>query len=196
MKYIIDTNALLALIRYYIPLDKDNILFEFFKNYFASQQFIIIDKVLEESKYVSQGIILNCLSFLSDKSFMKQFDLPFKTENLLAPSPSKFLRQVENQFTNNTIKTTKKLTDAEYDIQKKLFLENADTKQIVLCLNICNTGETAAIVTEETEISNDNKLFKKIPSICKILNISTITLSELLDKWFFIKFNEKANLFL
>ena len=36
------------------------------------------------------------------------------------------------------------------------------------------------IVTEETEGSNDFKDFKKIPSLCKILNIETITLPKLL----------------
>lgn len=186
MKYIIDTNSLLALIRYYIQMDKDNILMDFFKNHLTSKQFIIIDKVLEESKYVSQGIILNYLSFLSDKSFMKHAELPFKTENIIAPSPSKFIRQVEHQFTNNIIKTSKKLTNEEYDSQIKLFLENADIKQILVSLNIFRTGELVTIVTEETEISNDNKLFKKIPSICKILNIPTITIAELLEKYFFI----------
>ncbi len=186
MKYIIDTNSLLALIRYYIQMDKDNILMDFFKNHLTSKQFIIIDKVLEESKYVSQGIILNYLSFLSDKSFMKHAELPFKTENIIAPSPSKFIRQVEHQFTNNIIKTSKKLTNEEYNSQIKLFLENADIKQILVSLNIFRTGELVTIVTEETEISNDNKLFKKIPSICKILNIPTITIAELLEKYFFI----------
>jgi hypothetical protein len=38
-------------------------------------------------------------------------------------------------------------------------------------------------VTEESEVSNDNKLFKKIPAICKELDILTMTLPELLDKY-------------
>lgn len=39
------------------------------------------------------------------------------------------------------------------------------------------------LVTEETESSNDNKLFKKIPAICKELEIETITLPELIAKY-------------
>lgn len=39
------------------------------------------------------------------------------------------------------------------------------------------------LVTEETESSNDNKLFKKIPAICKELEIETMSLPELLVKY-------------
>ena len=47
---------------------------------------------------------------------------------------------------------------------------------------IKNKSDNVIIVTEETEASNDNKLFKKLPSICKILELTTITLPELLDQ--------------
>ncbi len=42
---------------------------------------------------------------------------------------------------------------------------------------------TSCLVTEETESSNDNKLFKKIPAICKELEIETMTLPELIAKY-------------
>ena len=41
--------------------------------------------------------------------------------------------------------------------------------------------EEIILVTEETEGSNDQKAFKKIPAICKILNITVKTLPELLE---------------
>ncbi len=48
------------------------------------------------------------------------------------------------------------------------------------------------IVSEETEVSNDNKSFKKLPTICKrILNLEIITLPELLDKFDEIDFEFK-----
>ena len=56
-------------------------------------------------------------------------------------------------------------------------------KQIILCLNLINDGERVLLVTEETESSNDNKLFKKIPAICKELEIETKTLPELTAKY-------------
>ena len=56
-------------------------------------------------------------------------------------------------------------------------------RQIILCLNLLKDGEKVVLVTEETENSNDNKLFKKIPAICNELNIGTLTLPELLVKY-------------
>jgi len=43
--------------------------------------------------------------------------------------------------------------------------------------------EEVILVTEETESGNDNKLFKKIPAICKELNIPTMTLPELIERY-------------
>jgi hypothetical protein len=45
MKVIIDTNSLLSLVRYYLPFDKDKILYNFIKNKVQSGEIIIIDKV-------------------------------------------------------------------------------------------------------------------------------------------------------
>jgi hypothetical protein len=42
--------------------------------------------------------------------------------------------------------------------------------------------EEVFLVTEETEVSNDNKLFKKIPAICSQLDIKTINIQQLIDK--------------
>ena len=74
----------------------------------------------------------------------------------------------------------RKLTETEFEGQKNSFLNEADMKQIILCLNLIKDGEKVVLVTEETEISNDNKLFKKIPAICKELGIDTMTLPQLI----------------
>jgi hypothetical protein len=80
----------------------------------------------------------------------------------------------------------KKLTETEFENQKNSFLQGADMKQIILCLNLINNREKdifeekVVLVTDETESSNDNKLFKKIPAICNELNIETMTLPELI----------------
>jgi hypothetical protein len=183
MKVVIDTNSLLSLVRYYLPFDKKGILFQFFKNKIAIGDIIIIDKVLQECTYNSKGIVLTTLDYLNDKAFLKTAKVPYKTDSILAPSPAKFLRQVENQFVNTVIRKQRKLTDTEFDNQKNAFLNDADMRQIILCLNLLKDGEKVVLVTEETESSNDNKLFKKIPAICKELNISTLTLPELLVKY-------------
>ena len=56
-------------------------------------------------------------------------------------------------------------------------------KQIILCLNLIKSGEKVVLVTEETESSNDKKLIKKIPAICKELDIETMTLPKLISKY-------------
>jgi hypothetical protein len=185
MKVAIDTSSLLSLVRYYLPFDKDLVLFEFIKNKIVSGEIIIIDKVFDECKYNSRGIVLAKLNYLSDNKFQKEAKIPFKTDSLIAPSPSKFLRQIDNQFVNHSIKKLRKISEIEYESQKTSFLKDADMKLIIYCLNeIKNTpDELIIIVTEESEASNDNKLFKKIPAICKELNIISLTLPELLEKY-------------
>ncbi len=111
---------------------------------------------------------------------MKSAKVPYKTEFLLAPSPAKLLRQVESQFVNSVVRRQKKLTETEFENQKNSFLNDADMKQIILCLNLMKNEEQVVLVTEETESSNDNKLFKKIPAICNMLEIETMTLPELI----------------
>lgn len=183
MKVVIDTNSLLSLVRYYLPFDKKEVLFQFIKSKIENGDIIIIDKVLDECTYNSQGLVLSKLPYLTDKTFLKASKIPFKTDSLLAPSPAKFLRQLENQFVNSIVRRQKKLTDTEFENQKNAFLNDADIKQIILCLNLIKNGEQVVLVTEETESSNDNKLFKKIPAICNELEIETMTLPELIAKY-------------
>jgi len=183
MKVVIDTNSLLSLVRYYLPFDKKGVLYQFFKKKIEIGEIIIIDKVFEECTYNSKGTVLSTLNYLTDKEFLKSAKVPFKSDSLLAPSPAKFLRQVESQFVNTIVRKQRNLTDTEFENQKNTFLNNADMKQIILCLNLQKEGEKVVLVTEETESSNDNKLFKKIPAICKELNIDTLTLPELLEKY-------------
>ena len=183
MKVVIDTNSLLSLVRYYLPFDKKSVLFEFIKEKINQGEIIIIDKVFEECTYNSKGLVIKTLTYLEDKAFAKSAKVPYKTESLLAPSPSKFLRQVDNQFVNTIVRNQRKLTDTEFENQKNIFLNDADIRQVILCLNLIKDGEEVILVTEESEVSNDNKLFKKIPAICKELDIPTMTLPELLDKY-------------
>jgi hypothetical protein len=191
MKVVIDTNSLLSLVRYYLPFDKNDVLFQFFRRKIEIGEIIIIDKVLQECTYNSKGIVLTTLHYLNDKTFLKEAKVPYKTDSLLAPSPAKFLRQLENQFVNTIVRKQRKLSDTEFENQKNSFLNDSDLKQIILCLNILKDGEKVVLVTEETESSNDNKLFKKIPAICKELNIETMTLPELLTKYEEININFK-----
>lgn len=54
---------------------------------------------------------------------------------------------------------------------------------IILALIKKNELKEIAIVTEESETGNDSKAFKKIPAICKILDIKVLTLPEILQNY-------------
>ena len=180
MKVVVDSSSLLSLVRYYLHFDKNTVLFDFIKRKIEQGEIIIIDKVYEECSYFAKGIVLSKLDYLSDKSFLKNFKIPYRTENMIAPSPAKFLRQIDNQFVNTVLRKQRNLTDAEYESQKNSYLENADMKIIILALNLIKDNE-------DEDIFNDNKLFKKIPAICKELEIKTMTLPELLSMYDEIK---------
>jgi hypothetical protein len=183
MKVVIDTNSLLALVRYYLPFDKKGVLFQFIKSKIENGDIIIIDKVLEECKYNSKGLVLYHLPYLTDKLFLKTAKVPYKTDSLLVPNTKQFFHHLNNTFVNHIVKKSKNFTEAEFESEKTRFIESADMKQVILSLHLKNKGEQVVLVTEETESSNDNKLFKKIPAICKELEIETMTLPELIAKY-------------
>lgn len=182
MKVVIDTSSLLSLVRYYLPFDKQKVLFELIKSKIASGEILVIDKIIDECAYTSKGIVLSTLSYLMDKSFNKTHKLPLNTEFILPPAPAKFYRQVDNQFVNGVFKN--RLTEIQYDSLKNDFMNSADMKLILTSINLIkdNPTEEIFLVTEETEVSNDNKVFKKIPAICLQLDIATINIQQLIEK--------------
>jgi len=181
MKVVIDTNSLLSLVRYYLPFDKKGVLFQFIKSKIENGDVIIIDKVLEECTYNSKGLVIEKLKYLADKSFLKTAKVPYKSDSLLVPNTKQFFHKLNSVFVNSPIR--RKLTDVEFENQKNSFIDSADMKQVIFALNLKNKGEQVFLVTEETESSNDKKLFKKIPAICKELEIETMTLPELIAKY-------------
>lgn len=192
MKVVIDTSSLLSLVRYYLPFDKNLVLFNFIKGRIAAGEIIILDAVLEECKYVSSGEVLKSLTYLTDKLFIKANGLPASTKDILPPAPKKFYRQLDNQFVIGVVKNT--LTPVQFESMRADYLNQADMKLILFCLNLKKDNplfEDTYIVTEETERSNDSKVFKKIPAICKELGIKTLNLPQLLEKYNEIKLEIK-----
>ncbi|MFC5285397.1 DUF4411 family protein [Pedobacter alpinus] len=182
MKVVIDTSSLLSLVRYYLPFDSKKILFEALKLKIANGEIIVIDKIIDECEFTSKGVVLTTLSFLKDKSFNKTHKLPLNTEFVLPPALTKFYRMVDNNFVVNSQKA--RLTDTQYDSLKNDFMNSADMKLILTSLNLKKDfpAEEVFLVTEETEVSNDNKLFKKIPAICLQLEIQTINIQQLINE--------------
>ena len=146
MKVVIDTSSLLSLVRYYLRFDKSSILFEFVKNKIEIGEIIIIDKIHEECSYSSSGLVLKTLPYLTDKAFLKSTKLPLKTDSLIAPAPSKFSRMVDSHFVNATVRKSKNLTNAEYETQKNAFMNDADMKLILLCLNLIKDNQDEEVI--------------------------------------------------
>lgn len=180
MKVVLGTSSLLSLARYYMPFDNEQVLFDFLKSKLQSGDIILIDKVLDECKYIGKKVILKKLFFLDDKQFLQSSGIPYKTDSLLAPSPGKFLRMVDNQFAISVQK--RKLTSVQYETEKNAYLNSADIKQIILCLNLIANHEDVVMVTEESRASNDSKIFKKIPAICDILGINSKMQPDILSQ--------------
>jgi hypothetical protein len=186
MKVVIDTSSLIALVRYYLPFDKDDSLKNFIQKKVERKEVIVIDKVHEESKYVAQGIVVKQLDFIKIKGNT------VKTTNLL-PYP-KFFNIVDNQLCNQTIKKLKGFNETEYEKQKNEYLDSADGKLILYCLtekkqSILLDGKII-LVTEETSTENDNKLFKKLPECCRVLEIENCNLPTLLENYYNIKLSK------
>lgn len=174
MRVVIDTSSLLSLVRYYLPFDKNQILYNLFESKVKSEEIIILDKVYEECKYTSKGLVLKSINYLNDKK------IRVKTEELLPTT--KFFNQLENQFINGAIRN--KLTEVEFENRKNAYLESADSKLLLFCLKNKNLFESILyVVTEETEFSNDYKSFKKLPAICKMLDINVLTLPDLINTY-------------
>lgn len=181
MMVVIDTSSLMSLVRYYFPFDKNKALYIAIMQKIADGEIIIIDKVFRECELNSWGIVINSIAFLRDRAFMKSAKLPYKTEYLIPPDARTLLGRLEVDFVNIPIR--RKLTDEQFQTQKSSYVEGADWKQIVLCLNLQVVGESVVLVTEETERSNDGKPFQKIPTICRELGVPTMTLPELLAEY-------------
>jgi len=183
MRVIIDTSSLISLVRYYLPFDKDSHLFENILRRIENHDIIIIDEVLNECRYTSKGIVVKSMNYLENKGFQKEFKVPIRTKDVLPPAPAKFYRRLEHEFINASAKNN--LSVVEFENRKSTFLKSADCRIVIHALNCIklNPHEEIIIITEESEANNDNKAFKKLPTICKLLDIKVLTLPQLLEKY-------------
>lgn len=172
MRYIVDTSTWVSLIRYYKPFDKNSIIYDFFKEKVIQGDFILLEEVSKECSFVSKKIVVNELDYIIDKKLIT------KTIDLLPTK--KFYNLLENQFSNQNQRRL--LEESEIENLTRMFLQSADSKIILKAIEISKTLEKEiSIVTEETTSNNDNKLYKKIPSICNILGIHCIGLPKLIE---------------
>ena len=111
---ILDTSSLLAFVRYYSPFDKNGTFKDLLKTKLEVGEIIILDKVVEESKYQSKGIILQTLDFIESSK------MAVNTKELLPNN--KFFSLLENQFCDKVILKLKDIDGVAFEIEKnKLF---------------------------------------------------------------------------
>ena len=174
-KYLIDTSSLSILARYFHEFDENKILYEFIKNKFLEKKFILLKSVEDQCKRQSQGMIMKVYKFLTEENkIQKHANLPIldqRTHN-----------KIDNSWV--VIPQKNKLRE-EYQTHKRKFIEDADCQLILYAKE-----HGYIIITEESEATNDNKLYKKIPIICKQEEIECTNIVELL-KGFQIKINYK-----
>ncbi len=171
--FIIDTNSLINLVRYYLPFDSDGSLFNFIQKKIELKEIIIIDKVYSQCTGYSSGLVVKAMPFLKNKK------LHTSTKECLPDN--EIFEHLYDDFTNLVIK--KDLDEIQIENQTNAYLEDADFKLILYSRKNQSLFSKLEIVTEETEEFTDKKLFKKIPTICGILELTVITLPEMLKKF-------------
>ena len=172
MKAVIDTSSLISLVRYYLLFDKGGKFTRFLEGQILAKNILVIDKVIEECELQGKGQVVNAFPFLKKAKY--------KTNTSTLTALPKFYRLVDNNFVNRSEKN--RLNDAEYQIKKDEFLNSADLRMILFAYNNKDT-DPVIIITEETGFSNDGKVFKKIPEICKSIGITTMSLPEFLSEY-------------
>lgn len=187
MNAIIDTSSLRALVRYYLPFEKDNSLKNLIREKIENNELTILDSVVAEVKYQAQGIVLQALDFLSPKT---PNHVQITSTQDLVPYP-KFINRLDNEFCNKDVVSARELTPEEYASEKNRFLNSVDAKIILYAdrqtyaplFNIPGT----VVVSEESSLNNDGKVFKKIPVICGMMGIEHCSLTMLLREHFNVK---------
>lgn len=173
MRTIIDTSSLVALAKYYHPFDSTEALDEHLRKEIASGSLIVLDKVLDETRHVSQGLAFETFACLREKKTARS------TYGLMPTQ--KFFNMLDNNFVDRVMRRLKFADDeAGYQNEREAFVNGVDCTMIVFAMRENSEIDPVRIMTEESLSQNDGKLFLKIPSICVQLNIPTITAVEYL----------------
>jgi hypothetical protein len=193
MNAIIDTSSLRALVRYYLPFEKDSSLKNLIRNKIENNELTILDSVVSEVKYQAQGIVLQELDFLSSKTLNH---VQITSTQDLVPYP-KFIRRVDNEFCNKDVVSARELTPEEYASEKNRFLNSVDAKIILFADRQTHAPlfviPGTIVVSEETSLNNDGKVFKKIPVICNMMGIDHCSLTTLLREHFNVKLSNHCH---
>ena len=170
MKTIVDTSSLVRMAQSYWPFDRTGVLEAFLRRELARGELLLIDAVVTESKYVSQGIAYNTFKCLQNREWH------LSTADLL-PS-QRFFNMLNNNFVDQVYKKTKLQGDEVlYQNACEEYLRSTDCRIVVYVMHK-QALEPIQVLTEESANQNDGKLFRKIPFICQQLEIPTLNAVE------------------
>lgn len=175
MRTIIDTSSLVRIAQSYNPFDKTNTLETFLNKEIQNGALIILDRVVDETRNVSQGIAYRTFKCIQKNGSIRS------TKELIPDK--RFFNMLDNNFVDRATKRLKlNDNDALYQNERDHYLKSADCAMIVYAMQQKNMLEPIQILTEESFSQNDGKLFKKIPAICQALDIPTINTVEYFEQ--------------
>lgn len=182
MIHLIDTSSLKSLADYYLPFDEDKSLHGFICSKIESKELIVLDRVYNEARGLSKGIIINSIDALKDQKHV------INTTDIV-PTP-KYIAMLDNSFTIEIQK--KKLKENEFDAHRATYLnDDADSIIINYCQYYMKSNglipNPIMVITEESKHSNDKKVFRKLPFICDTLDIPCNNLVYLLKESYGLK---------
>lgn len=177
-KYLVDSSSLVSLVRYYHPFDQGKRLMDSVHRNFEDNNWLLLNSVRDEIKRIAEGIVVNKYQFLGEEEEEEERNKIKPLPEIIATMEQQ--KHIDNNWVVDSVKD--KLKPEEYSNERQGQVIGADF-QLILTAMTAKNKKMYTIVTEETETPNDNKLFKKIPIICKQEEIDYITLPELLRRW-------------
>lgn len=176
---LIDTNSLLAFVRYFLPFDADGKMLQAIQNQVGNGKLCLIDAVRDQAKYVSGRAVSKGLPFLFER------EAPVADTSALI-ADTKFIKRLKSDLHDHDIRRRHKMSDTELDREVNDYLKEADCKLLLYARHWIqqNPDSQVCIVTEETAYANDGKLFKKIPAMCSLLGIDSCNLPAYLARHF------------
>lgn len=159
-KLVIDSNSLINLFRYYEKISNFNSIINLIKNEINNKNIIVIDKVFNE---------LNSFQGKEEDSVLKKLDIEqkncLKSESLLP-----FLMVESNKWyltRNENIPKYKNKPEIIESDKRLFFEEHADLFLVVACKQLSQEYDVILITDETINEKYNNKLYPKIPTICK-----------------------------
>lgn len=128
MRTLIDTSSLVALARYYDPFDDTDAMNRHIQSELQKGNLILLDRVQEESRNVSQGLAHTAFPCLAEKGMAR-------STHALVPT-RKFFNMLDNNFVDRMVKRRRLADDeAAYQNEREAYLKGADCALLVYAMN-------------------------------------------------------------